>query len=200
MGQEVLMRAKGHNGQLELFGDSIRITRKGIVALTQGHKGQKEILLSRISAIQFKPAGLVTNGYIHFTSSEGSETKGGIFNATRDENTVEFHAGQREAFEAIKQAIEERMALLSHVGAYREGNGPGAAQNASEVVPGLSVADELATRAASRERSIKSQQIPLMDAERRVNGVVGCVGLLVLLGLCGAVAASCGSGSGTTPA
>jgi len=105
----VLLSAKGVNGQLDLLDDRIRISRKGILAiLSQRLKGEKEILLSQISSIQFKAAGLMTNGFIQFAFVGGQETKGGLFNATQDENPVMLNKGQQPQFEAMNSVINER--------------------------------------------------------------------------------------------
>ena len=110
MRERVLHRAKGIGAHLELLEHKVRIRRKGLLDLaTHGFKGDKEILLSRISAIQFKDAGLAVNGYIQFTIMGGAEAKGGIWQATADENTVMFNRWQRGAFRKIKEAIEQRM-------------------------------------------------------------------------------------------
>lgn len=103
----VVLSAKGVNGQIDLFRDKIVIRRKGFRAfMTQGLKGEKDIYLSRISSVQYKKPGLVTNGYLQFTFSGGKETKGGLFDATRDENTVMFTKAQQAAFGALKERIE----------------------------------------------------------------------------------------------
>jgi|GEM_PF-667100 hypothetical protein len=107
---QLLMDAHGVNGQLELFPTKIRIRRKGGLAfLTQGVKGDKDILIRQISSIQFRKSGHGLNGYLQFSFLGGQETKGGIRDATRDENTIMFSPRQQPAFETIKAAIEERM-------------------------------------------------------------------------------------------
>ena len=59
------MIAKGVNGQVEIVGTKIVISRKGVMAfMTHGFKGDKEILISHISSIQYKEADMITNGYI----------------------------------------------------------------------------------------------------------------------------------------
>jgi hypothetical protein len=104
------MEAIGHNGQLELTETAVRIKRKGILGfLTQGLKGDKEILISQITSIQFKRAGLFVNGYIQFAFIGGQEAKGGAFQAASDENTVMFRQGQQAAFEDFKAEIERRI-------------------------------------------------------------------------------------------
>jgi len=57
-----------------------------------------------------KKAGL-TAGYIQLTLQGGSEAKGGLFQSTTDENTINFHAmgGNNAKFEEAKQLIEERI-------------------------------------------------------------------------------------------
>ncbi|MFC1871377.1 SHOCT domain-containing protein [Chloroflexota bacterium] len=105
------IEATGVNGQLALIGEKIRISRKGAMSfLTQGLKGDKEILISQISSIQFKKAGMITNGYIQFAFVGGLESKGGIFNATQDENTIMFNVKQQPSFERLKTAVDEGIA------------------------------------------------------------------------------------------
>src|SRR6056297_1311375 len=107
---EILKKAKGVNGQLELLKNKIVIKRKGSLSfLTQGLKGNKEIQIKQISSIQLKSAGALTNGYIQFSFIGGQETKGGIFNATRDENSIMFKSKQEENFIEIKNMIEEKL-------------------------------------------------------------------------------------------
>jgi len=111
---EIIMEAKGLNGQIAVLSDKIRIKRKGVLSfLTQGLKGEKGILISQISSIQFRQAGLVANGYIQFAFVGGQEAKGGLFEATQDENSVMFNYWQKEAFNSLRAAIEQRMAAIN---------------------------------------------------------------------------------------
>ncbi len=113
----VLMRADGIGGQLELLQNAVRIRREGAFAkMSHGLKGDKEIRIHQISSIQFKQAGF-TNGYIQFSFSGGKENKDGIRDATKDENTVMFAGTHASEFEAIKNAIEQRMDEI-HSGAH----------------------------------------------------------------------------------
>jgi hypothetical protein len=106
----VLKEVKGINGQLELLETKIRIKRKGFVSLlTQGLKGDKEILLKQISSIQFRKASVFTNGYIQFSFLGGLETKRGLFDAVNDENTIMFNKRQMTGFEEIKSTIESKI-------------------------------------------------------------------------------------------
>ena len=109
--EQVSLEAKGINGKLELLEDKVRIVRKGTWSLlTQGLKGNKEILISQISSIQFKAAGHLTNGYMQVAFLGGQESKRGIFDAVKDENTVMFNKKQQPSFEAIKMELDKKMA------------------------------------------------------------------------------------------
>jgi hypothetical protein len=102
--------AYGRGCALELYDDKVRITREGGLSnlLIHGLRGDKEILLRSVTAIQFKPAGTLTVGYIQFTFGGGQETKKALFDAVSDENTVIFLPDQQPAFERIKMLIEEK--------------------------------------------------------------------------------------------
>ncbi|OHX39199.1 SHOCT domain-containing protein [Cytobacillus oceanisediminis] len=116
------MEANGVNGQLELTGNKIIIKRKGMMAkMSQGLKGDKEILIKQISSIQIKKAGALTNGYIQFSFSGGKENKGGLFDATKDENTIMFNKKQMPDFEKLKLAIEEKIDQLSNTSSINVG-------------------------------------------------------------------------------
>ncbi|WP_067838316.1 SHOCT domain-containing protein [Amphibacillus sediminis] len=85
----------------------IRITRKGLLSFaTQGLKGEKSIPIKNVTAIQLKKPGLTT-GYIQFSQHGMMESKGGVFEATTDENTIIFNSKKdyAQALE-IKEYIE----------------------------------------------------------------------------------------------
>lgn len=108
--EDILMSVKGIAGEIELLRDRIRIKRKGVMSLVlQGLKGDKEISISQISAIQLKKVGF-TNGYIQFSFIGGQENKSGIFSATQDENTVMFNAKQQNDFLILKERIDQIVA------------------------------------------------------------------------------------------
>lgn len=135
--------AKGHNGQIAIEGDWLIIYRKGLGRA--GHsKGDRRIPLKNITAVQMRPGGALANGFIRFSVPGTPELRGGLKDATRDENAVIFTKWQQEAFESIRAAIEayiggDRMVAPS------QGSG--------------SVADELAKLAQLRDSGV------LTDAE-----------------------------------
>lgn len=100
----------GVNGQIELSWSKLDITRKGVKSfLCHGFDGTKTIFLRTLTAIQFKEAGNVTNGYIQFIFPGSSEDKGGFWSAIKDENTVVFNKQQQPDFEKLREHIVMRM-------------------------------------------------------------------------------------------
>ena len=107
-----ILKAKGKSGQIELYGNKICICRRGISGfLLHGSKGDKEIMISSITAIQFKKANMWVNGYIQIAFMGGMEAKKGIFEAVSDENTVMFDVFQQDDFICIKNEMEKLMLL-----------------------------------------------------------------------------------------
>jgi Short C-terminal domain/Domain of unknown function (DUF4429) len=108
---DMLIEFKGLNGQIELYTDKIIIKRKGTRAkLTQGFfKGDKTIYIKQITGIQLKEAGLFIGGYIQFTIPGGIESRRGISDANRDENTVMFLKTENKLAQQMKSEIEKLM-------------------------------------------------------------------------------------------
>lgn len=105
---------KGLQDALEIFEDHLTITPKGVFGLAnKGLKGSKTIPFQSISAIQFKKGGM-GNGYIQFSLLGGVESRGGLMDATHDENTVMFGGwgSENKKIEEIKNYIETRMVEL----------------------------------------------------------------------------------------
>lgn len=102
------MTVKGHNGVIKFYKDKLIIERKGVLSFfTHGLAGDKIIYLTDISSIQFKNAGVFTNGYIQFSFYGGIESKKGLFDATKDENTVIFTAKQEKEFAILKYRLDK---------------------------------------------------------------------------------------------
>jgi hypothetical protein len=111
---DLLKEVKGMNGQIELWTNKIIIKRRGFTSFwTQGLRGDKDILLNQISSIQFKDPSTFTNGFIQFSFLGGAEHKGGLLDATKDENTVFFNASQSEDFKYFKKMIEDKIQEFS---------------------------------------------------------------------------------------
>lgn len=87
--------------------DIIRISRKGFMSFgLHGQKGEKSIPIRNITAIQLKKPGLTT-GYIQFSQHGMMESKGGVMDAVKDENTIIFSSKKdyAQALE-LKEYIE----------------------------------------------------------------------------------------------
>lgn len=108
------LKGAGHTF-LDVNESSITIHRKGMLNfINQGLKGEKAIPLSSIRAIQIKKPGL-TSGYIQFSITGGNESKGGVFEATADENTVMFaDKNTLKEMEELKSYIEAKIIKLNN--------------------------------------------------------------------------------------
>ncbi|MBE7436037.1 MAG: SHOCT domain-containing protein [Anaerolineales bacterium] len=108
-----LFTMKGVQGVLELYEDKVTITPKGLLgAINQGLKGTKTIPFSSITAIQFKKSGILS-GYLQFTLPGGTESRGGVLDATKDENSFIFAGGKaNEEAEKVKAYIEKQIQIL----------------------------------------------------------------------------------------
>ncbi len=116
----------GVNGQVAFDGQSVKILRKGFMAkATQGLKGDKTIPIRMISSIQFKRAGILANGYIQFATGAG-ESRAGLYDAVKDENSVMFMMGSNDAFEELKNLIESAISSGS--------TGDGAKSNPADTI------------------------------------------------------------------
>jgi len=151
----IIMEARGVNGRIQLLDDRVRILRKGVISLAlQGIKGDKEIPINQVGAIKFKNAGL-TAGYMIFTFLGSQEYKGGLFGELYDENGVAFYPNHQREFEAMKAAIEQKMAE--------------ARRPAVQQIQRPSAYDELAKLAALRDQGIVTEQ-EFQEQKRKLLG------------------------------
>ena len=109
---------KGWNGTLVLTDTGVIIKRgvKGFLLGGGSLRGDKTIPYKSIVAVQFKKSGLTT-GYIQFTLMGGSEAKKGLFESTKDENSINFQnlGNNNDKFEEAKKIIEERISKDSNL-------------------------------------------------------------------------------------
>ena len=101
-----ILEAQGLNGQMQLFQNNVRIEHKG-----KRNNMNKDIVVSNISAIQFRKTGFLTNGYLQILTFGGGEIKIDVLNAKQNENTIIFNKKQQLTFEAIRDAINKRRRL-----------------------------------------------------------------------------------------
>lgn len=141
---EPLHSIKGVQDLLEVYESKLTITPKGVLGLmNKGLKGTKEIPFLSITAVQLKMAGALTNGYIQFTVPGGNESRGGLFAATKDENTFVFTRKHNEVVVQLKQFIEGRI---------------GEMRAPPSVPPSASLSDELLKLANLRDAGVLSEE------------------------------------------
>ncbi|MER7251590.1 DUF4429 domain-containing protein [Kribbella sp. NPDC000426] len=108
------MEVKGHNGTVVWDGTFITIRRKGFLARATIGKGEKRIPVGSVTAVQWKPAGALVNGFIQFTLGGGNEARSRFgaqtMDAVHDENSVIFVKNQMRAFDALRSEIEQAIA------------------------------------------------------------------------------------------
>lgn len=162
------MEAKGHNGTIRFDGQYVTIVRSGFLARATIGKGEKRLHVSQITAVQFKPASAMVNGFIQFTvpggveqrSRYGSQTS----DAARDENSVVFTNRQGPAFEQMRAAIDQAIAAQHAPQAWQQPMpmppGPQWGPPPAPMPPAapVSVADELAKLAALRDQGVLSPE------------------------------------------
>jgi hypothetical protein len=148
------MFVKGHNGQIEFDGTSVKIMRKGAMALlSQGLKGEKSIPVGAIVSVQFKDASMLTNGFIQFATGAG-ESKGGLFSAGDDENSVIFTTSHKKEFAELRAAVEKAM------NEGRQNNGTAA--KADSPLDGIKKLKELLDLGAISQEEFESEKSKLM--------------------------------------
>jgi hypothetical protein len=103
----VPLTAKGVTGVVTVDGHFVNIDRKGFFAKANygWTRGVKRIPIASITAVQFKKPGMA-RGYIQFTIPGGNESRKGILDATKDENSVLFGSTQQRDFERIRDHVE----------------------------------------------------------------------------------------------
>ena len=103
------IEAQGHVATVVFDGDTITINRQPFKRLTLG-KSEKRIPLRAVNAVQFKPAGRLTTGFIEFTISGGSERNSPFrqraVDVANNENAVVFARQQQPEFEVLRDAVE----------------------------------------------------------------------------------------------
>jgi hypothetical protein len=107
------IEAVGVTGTVIFDGYVVTIRRDGFVARATIGKGIKQISIESITAMQWKPAGPLVNGYIQFTVPGGNEVRSRAGKATvqagRDENSVIFTRKQMPAFEHLRGVLQAVM-------------------------------------------------------------------------------------------
>lgn len=143
------MIVEGSNGSVEIVGNTLVIRRKGAAnILTQGLQGDKTIPLSSITAVQFRSAGSMMAGMIQFTLIGGREFRGGMLEATKDENAVLFDNTQEPHFRALRDFVRNSISSLQ--------NTPTSAGATPSIVDELTKLADLRDRGVLTDEEFKS--------------------------------------------
>lgn len=104
---EAIVEVKGYTGTVVFDGQWITVVRGGLGVLTHGGRGQIRIPLSSVTAVIWKPANPMVNGYIHFSiPGRDGRTRGRSANVRLSENTVSFLRSEMKEFEALRDAVD----------------------------------------------------------------------------------------------
>lgn len=101
------MHVKGHNGQLDFDGNTVTISRKGLLAAGTVGGGTMRIPLGSITAVDFKKWSIFRWGHLRVVVQGGGMRRR---KAIKDEQTVTFNRQHQAAFEEIRDAIEGALA------------------------------------------------------------------------------------------
>lgn len=108
------MEVRGHTGSVIWDGQFVTLRRTGFLARASIGKGEKRVPLRSITAVQWKPAGPLVNGFIQFTLGGGNESRSRFgaqtTDAGHDENSVIFTRKQMPQFAALRAAVESAIA------------------------------------------------------------------------------------------
>jgi hypothetical protein len=107
---ETTAKIRWRNDEMELDSDRIIIRRRGMAnALAVGLNGERTILISTLTAIQMKPAGLFSPGYILFSYAGSKPFLGGVIEATQDPDAFIFDPASNDQVAAFKAKVEKIM-------------------------------------------------------------------------------------------
>ncbi len=107
---KLIMRIKGVDGVIDLMNDRVVINRSGLFnAIKFAGQTRREIPLSAISEIAFKPATMIGLGEIEFVrGGRSTEEK------MRVDSLVRFRKRHNNDFETFKEKVFEYMQQFNH--------------------------------------------------------------------------------------
>jgi hypothetical protein len=95
---------------LTLLDDTVTIQKRGWAnALASGMNGDRTIQVSSLTAVQMKPAGMITLGYILFSYAGSKPFMGGLWEATQDPDAFLFNTSLNGQVAKFKAQVEKKM-------------------------------------------------------------------------------------------
>ena len=141
--ENALMEATGLNVRVLLLQDVVRVQRIGWRnTLSGASRIERDILIRQIVSIQFKKAGLLSNGYMGILLMHYDESHKDENDRDTEDVIISFRPGQQKAFETFREMLEAKIA-----------SGP-AVRAASPAATDL---DQLEKLASLRDRGIISE-------------------------------------------
>jgi len=142
---ETTAKVRSINDELELAGDKVIIRKRGVAnALAAGMNGERTISISALTAIQLKPAGMITPGYILFSYAGSKPFMGGVLEATQDPDTFLFGRELNAQVADFKSKVEKIMRDSKQTSSPRDTSG--------------TLTDELRRLAELKRQGILSQE------------------------------------------
>ena len=105
------LTAEGHSGIVRLLDDRVQILRPGPMAGISGQRNS-QLLLSALSAVEFKDAGVHVNGWIRFRCRDEEALPLARSQLWKNPHVVFFNYDQREAFKLLAARLRE---ILDHI-------------------------------------------------------------------------------------
>lgn len=105
-----MLTVQTRSGTITVDNEFFTITRTRMQAFgTDAARGERRIPIDMISAVQLRPPGLATAGFLQLRLAGGMETKGGTWNSLKDENAVQFDKRQQKQIEQVRDFVESRI-------------------------------------------------------------------------------------------
>ena len=114
MDKKLLLTGSSFGDTINIYEDSIELVQTGLLSkAAKGLKGSKTVPFESITAIQYREGNNLTNGYVQISIKGYEESKKGLFDATKDENSIIFQKKNNEIFKKIADLIEEKIKEFS---------------------------------------------------------------------------------------
>jgi hypothetical protein len=142
---EITAKIRSRDDELQLDGDKIYIRRRGVAnALAAGLNGERTILISSLTAIQMKPGGVFSPGYILFSYAGSKPFMGGLIEATQDPDAFIFERALNDQVAIFKAKVENIVRVSK--------------QASQSTASPATLADELRKLAELKQQGILSQE------------------------------------------
>lgn len=153
------MEIKGHGGTTVVFdGAGVTIKRTGFLSRATVGKGEKRLPIGSITAVQWKPAGGMVNGFIQFTVPGGVEKRSSFgrqtTDAAHDENSVVFTKKQMPDFAKLREAVQSAIEAQQQ---------PSAAPSAPDVTDQLRKLGELRAAGVLTDTEFENKKAELLN-------------------------------------